>query len=86
MFLKLRGRMKELGMEQYLFAKKLGRSTSYISHRMTGKHEWLLSEMYAALDILCVPYDQLGEYFPKGGKSKAVRVSRSETEEYHAAL
>lgn len=70
MFLKLRGRMKELGMEQEYLAKKLGICIASLSRRLNGHKQWLMSEMYAAMDILLLPHESLHEYFPKGGKSQ----------------
>lgn len=67
MFRKLRGKLRELNMDQAYIAKKLGLSEVTISLRMTGKREWLLSEMYAVMDLIQEPYEKLHEYFPKDG-------------------
>jgi len=69
LFLKLRGRIKELGMDHGYLAKKLGMYPHTLSKRMTGKLQWQLDEMYAAMDVLLLPYNRLHEYFPKNGKA-----------------
>ena len=71
MFLKLRARMKELDVDQLYLAKKLKMCPASLSLRMTGKIQWQLDEMYAAMDILHLPHDQLHLYFPQNGKTAA---------------
>jgi len=79
-FKQLRLRIDELGMTHIYFAKILGKKVGLefyphtLSKRMTGKVQWQLNEMYAAMDILKLPYDLLPEYFPKGGISKAIKT------------
>jgi len=69
-FAKLRARINELGYDHAYFAKKLKMTPATLSRRMTGKLQWQLNEMYAALEILCIPHEQLSDYFPKeGGKN-----------------
>jgi len=78
-FCLLRARLKEFGMDHGYFAQKLGIYPATLSMRMTGKRQWLLDEMYAAMDILHVPYDQIHEYFPKGGGISKASVSSKRT-------
>lgn len=66
-FRKLRGKLKEFDIDQAYLANKFGVSVMTISHCMTGKKQWTLDWMYAILDLICEPYDQLNVYFPKGG-------------------
>ena len=68
-FARLRSRLRESGMEHDYFARRLHMAAASLSRRMTGKLQWQLSEMYAAMDILGLPYELLSEYFPKGGAS-----------------
>jgi hypothetical protein len=67
MFRKLRGKLAEFEIDQIYLAKKLGVTQQCISHRMTGKYPWTLTEMYAVMDLIQEPYDKLHEYFPKDG-------------------
>ncbi|MEG0941619.1 MAG: hypothetical protein RSE64_06945 [Oscillospiraceae bacterium] len=67
MFRKLRGKFWELDIDQKYLAQKFDCSVMTISHCMTGKKQWTLDWMYAILDLIDEPYDQLPTYFPKGG-------------------
>lgn len=69
MFRKLRGKLKEFDIDQAYLASKFGCSTMTISHCMTGKKQWTLDWMYAILDMIAEPYEQLYVYFPRGGIS-----------------
>lgn len=69
MFRKLRGKMRELDVDQRYIADKLGVSAVCVSQKMTGKHQWKLDEMYALMDFMREPYDKLNEFFPKGGQA-----------------
>ena len=72
-YAKLRARLTELGYDHAYFARSLREkykvdiSTPTMSGRMTGKRPWLITEMYAAMDLLKLPHDKLHEYFPKNG-------------------
>lgn len=67
LFLKLRVKMYELGVDQSYLSSKIGLGITSISLRMTCKREWSLSEMYAVMDLIQEPYEKLHEYFPKDG-------------------
>jgi len=69
LFRELRGHLAELGMDHKYFAEKLGMCPASFSGRMTGRLQWQMNEMYAVMDTLKIPYEQLSEYFPKNGKS-----------------
>ena len=71
MFRKLRGILRENDIDQSLIADRLGICPMAISHRMTGRTDWKLSEMYMVLDLIGAGYDQLSVYFPKQGKIEA---------------
>jgi transcriptional regulator with XRE-family HTH domain len=71
-FKALRGAMIAKGIDQRYLAELLGRGECYISHRMTGKAEWSMNEMYQIMDILDMPYERLHEMFPKDGISNEV--------------
>ena len=75
MFRKLRGRLKELGMDQEYLAEKLDICSATMSRKMNGKRQWLLGEMYMILDALLLPHEALHEYFPKDGISKIAELS-----------
>jgi|GEM_PF-3552123 len=69
-FALLRLRVEELGYDCAYFARKLNMSKATMSSRMTGKRPWLITEMYAAMDLLMLSHDKLHEYFPKNGYPK----------------
>lgn len=68
MFKKLRGKLKEIDIDQTYLAKFFDLSQASVSHRLTGKCAWTLTEMYSLMDIIKEPYEKLHEYFPKGGR------------------
>lgn len=41
---------------------------SNISDRFVGRTDWKLDEMYAVLDFLGIPAEDMHIYFPRGGK------------------
>ena len=65
MFRKLRGRLREMDIDQKCLAKLLGVNQSAISHRFTGITSWTLGEMYIIMDLIKESYEKLHEYFPK---------------------
>ena len=67
MFKLLRGKLRELGMDQEYIALKIGISRSWLSFKLTGKRTWTLTEMYAIMDLINEPDAKLNEYFPRGG-------------------
>lgn len=73
MFRKLRGKLKEMDIDQAYLSEKLSLSEVTISLRMTGKRDWLLSEIYAVMDLIQEPYEKIPEYFPKNGGVTAAR-------------
>lgn len=69
-FLKLRGRIEEWGVDQRWLGMKLGKSVSYVNLRMVGKKSWTMEEAYQICDILCIPPENILEYFPRDGVSR----------------
>lgn len=63
-FRKLKGRMAYMDFNQRSLAKEIGRSSSYISSRMSGEKDWGLGDCYVILALLQEPIDKLTEYFP----------------------
>ena len=70
---KLRGLMREYGDTQDDVARALLLSRVSVSHRMCGKLDWKLGEMYALLDRYNVPHNRLHEVFPKDGRNEYMR-------------
>lgn len=66
-FAKLRGRMAEMEINAAAMANFLGRNSTYVSSRMTHKYAWNIDEIYAILELLEIPKEQLTEYFPPNG-------------------
>lgn len=78
LFKKLRGKLKEMDIDQKYLAKFFDLSQASISHRLTNHISWTLDEMYAVMDLILEPYELLNEYFPKGGRDNQP-ISRSHT-------
>lgn len=70
---KLRGLMREYGDTQDDVARALLLARVSVSHRMCGKLDWKLGEMYALMDRYHVPHDRLHEVFPKDGRNEYMR-------------
>ena len=64
---KLRGKMREKGINGNYLARKMGTTPQNISRRMTGKAPWRVDEMYNILSMLGEPDSKLSEYFPRNG-------------------
>ena len=64
---KLRGKMREKGINGNYLARKLDTTPQSVSHRMTGKTPWRMDEMYYILSMLGEPDSKLPEYFPRNG-------------------
>ena len=66
-YVKLRGKMREKGINGNYLARKLDTTPQNISRRMTGKAPWRVDEMYNILSMLGEPDSKLSEYFPRNG-------------------
>ena len=66
-YVKLRGKMREKGINGNYLARKMGTTPQNISRRMTGKAPWRMDEMYNILSMLGEPDSKLSEYFPRDG-------------------
>ena len=64
---KLRGKMREKGINGNYLARKLDTTPQSVSHRMTGKSPWRMDDMYNILSMLGEPDSKLSEYFPRNG-------------------
>ena len=66
---RLRGALIAAGLAQEDLADILRISTTSISNRFRGRHDWHLREMYAVLTCLGIerPASVLGLYFPPDG-------------------
>lgn len=73
-YYKLRFELGEKEIKQEDLAKMIGHSQGYVSRRLAGTDSWTLDDAYKILDILGLPDEALGEYFPR--KEKKLRVSR----------
>lgn len=69
MFRKLRGKLRELDIDQSYMADQLDLCQAAVSHRMTSRTPWRLNEMYIVMDLIGEPYDRLHIYFPPGGRA-----------------
>lgn len=63
----LRQALHEYDIDQNYLARKLLRSTAYVSLCMRGRREWKLNECYQIMDIIKQPYSMIPVYFPKDG-------------------
>ena len=64
---KLRGKMREKGINGNYLARKLDTTPQSVSHHMTGKTPWRMDQMYNILSMLGEPDSKLPEYFPRNG-------------------
>lgn len=63
----LRKAMRSADVSNVYLAEKLGMAASSVSLRLNGHCPWESDRMYAVMDLLHLPYDQLHIYFPPGG-------------------
>lgn len=63
----LRSLCKDKGIEGQDLADEFGRTTNYISSRMTGKCPWNQTEIYHIMDMLGQPYEYIPYIFPARG-------------------
>jgi hypothetical protein len=68
MYKKLKTEMFANDIDQQYICKKLKRSQTYITQRMMGRKSWSMDDVYALIEILRIPFEQIHLYFPKGGK------------------
>ena len=68
LYVKLRARMVEAGLEGFQLCKLVGLSESAFSRKMCGHVAWSLDEAYAVLRVLRVKEELIGEYFPPNGR------------------
>ena len=66
-YLKLKGRVKELGYTQRDISKKIGKSSTYVAERMRAKEDRYFTEndIYKILSLIKEPYENMGMYFNK---------------------
>lgn len=71
MFDYLAGRLRQLRITQDELGYELELCSTAVSHRMTGRTEWSLGEMYKVLEICRAAPEELHIYFPnETGKKK----------------
>lgn len=66
-YMRLKGRMTQLGILQEDLAAFMKLSPAVISSRFTGRSDWRIEEMYHIMDIIKAPYSDLHLYFPRHG-------------------
>lgn len=62
-FLKLKGRIVELGYTQGEIADKLGITLPRFNEKLNGKTDFWLSEIFELATLLDIPTDQYYDYF-----------------------
>lgn len=65
MFKSLKTAMYANDIDQKTLSKAMGKSTGYLSSRITGKKSFSLSDVYAICDYLNLPYEKIPDFFPK---------------------
>ena len=60
---KLRGLIREKGLSEADFAKKINLSSSSLSCRLNGKVDWTIPEVRAACEILNINHTDVSKYF-----------------------
>ena len=64
MYRYLSGRLRQLGIRQSDLGHVLGLCETAVSHRMTGRTQWGIDEMYTVLKICQAKPEELHIYFP----------------------
>lgn len=78
LFLRLRGRMMEMDINQKYLAQRLGFTPSALSDRFWAKKPFKLNEVYTICEILHIPMGEIAEYFPQNGKQSSVKLTLQE--------
>ena len=73
---RLKSRIIEKFGDQKTFAERAGISRSKVCRLLKGETEWSGAEMYHAVQLLDIPYDEIDVYFFEDavGKSKPQSV------------
>lgn len=72
-FRKLRIAMMDQDKTMADLAPVVGVKTpSNVSDRFVGRTDWKLDEIYAVLDFLKIPAEDMHLYFPRGGQDKRI--------------
>lgn len=71
MFDYLAGRLRQLRITQDELGYELELCSTAVSHRMTGRTEWSLDEMYKVLDLCRAEPAEMHIYFPRSTAKKA---------------
>lgn len=66
-FIALRQEMLAQDMQVKDIAQKLGRSLKYVYDRFNGEYGWDIEDCYVVLEMLGLPQENIGKYFPRGG-------------------
>lgn len=82
----LRNKLREYDLDQEYLGELLGRSRSHISLCLSGKSEWLMSEVYTIAKICQIPKEEILRYFPPGGVDLEVDVEPDPTSKFAAEL
>ncbi|MDO4460347.1 MAG: hypothetical protein Q4C42_09800 [Clostridia bacterium] len=61
----LKGRMAAYGITQTELARKLYRSSNYVSQRVSKHEAFTTQDMYTIGEILAIPKEELLDFFPK---------------------
>ncbi len=60
----LQKKLFEIEMTQEEFSKRINRSKTYVSFRMTGKREWDMGDVYCICNVLGIKEEEIPLYFP----------------------
>lgn len=77
-FSRLKTAIFEKELSQAFIAKKLGRGTTYLSRRMTGREPFTTADMARIGAILGIPREEWLDYFMDEPQSQAGEVRRVE--------
>ena len=78
MFDYLAGRLRQLRITQDELGYELELCSTAVSHRMTGRTEWSLNEMYKVLELCRAEPTELHIYFPPETVKKSRERKKSE--------
>ena len=76
----LRGRLRQIGLEERDLAYSLGITPQALSHRFSGRTEWRQGEMYRTLDVCRAQPEELHLFFPMNGIGAAAPAAAAKEE------
>lgn len=75
-YAELRALLARDDIDQRYLCELLKRSQGYITQRITGRRPWDQDDMYALMDVVGAPYEDLYRLFPPQGRPRPKKAQR----------